>query len=209
MQKPPLTLGMSWPVLFHLWQTKFGLVLVLYIETVTKTIATSHTSSLCVVRKSPKIVEVLYPVLISNQNPGISNPSVPKSPPNFLRYCMQTQNAGISNPNVFMLWFGTRFQKSGQSRSPRHCHLVSNQRKHFLKPFPSFDYPPFIQSTRDCLRLVHTKLKLQSTCFRLATGSKIGVNGTMLIQCNPTAFYQSEASWKPARLQSEANRLQI
>ena len=35
------------------------------------------------------------------------------------------------------------------------------------------------------------------TGFWLASDSKIGVNGTMLYPCNPTAFYQSEASWKP------------
>ena len=39
------------------------------------------------------------------------------------------------------------------------------------------------------LRLIHTKLKLQPTGFRLASDSKIGVNGTMLYQCNPTASY--------------------
>ena len=44
------------------------------------------------------------------------------------------------------------------------------------------------------LRLVHTKLKLQPTGFRLASDSEIGVNETMLYQCNPSAFYQSEAS---------------
>ena len=35
------------------------------------------------------------------------------------------------------------------------------------------------------------------TGSRLASDSKIGVNGTMLYQYNPTVFYQSEASWKP------------
>ena len=33
--------------------------------------------------------------------------------------------------------------------------------------------------------------------FQLASDSKIGVNGTMLCQCNPTVFYQSEPSLKP------------
>ena len=47
------------------------------------------------------------------------------------------------------------------------------------------------------LRLVHSKLKLQPTVFQLASDSKIGVNGAMLHQYNPTAFYQSEASLKP------------
>ena len=47
------------------------------------------------------------------------------------------------------------------------------------------------------------------TSFRLAPDCKIGVNGTMLYQCNPTAFYQSEVSLKPVGSQSEANRLQI
>ena len=47
------------------------------------------------------------------------------------------------------------------------------------------------------LRPTHTKLKLQLTGFRLAFDSKIGVNGTMLYQCIPTLFYQSEASLKP------------
>ena len=35
------------------------------------------------------------------------------------------------------------------------------------------------------------------TGFRLVSDSKIGVNGTMLHQCNPIVFYQSEASPKP------------
>ena len=34
------------------------------------------------------------------------------------------------------------------------------------------------------------------TGFWLASDCKIGVNGTMLYQCNPTAFYQLEASLK-------------
>ena len=45
--------------------------------------------------------------------------------------------------------------------------------------------------------------------FWLASDSKIGVNGTMLHQCNPTAFYQSEASLERVGSQSEASRLQI
>ena len=47
------------------------------------------------------------------------------------------------------------------------------------------------------------------TSFWLASDSKIGVNGAMLYQCNPTAFYQSEASLKRVGSQSEASRLQI
>ena len=47
------------------------------------------------------------------------------------------------------------------------------------------------------------------TSFRLVLDSKIGVNGTILYQCNPMAFYQSEASLKPVGSQSEASRLQI
>ena len=47
------------------------------------------------------------------------------------------------------------------------------------------------------------------TGSRLVSNSKIGVNGTMLHQCNPTAFYQSEASLKQVGSQSEASRLQI
>ena len=35
------------------------------------------------------------------------------------------------------------------------------------------------------------------TGSRLASDSKISVNGTMLYQCNPIAFYQSGASLKP------------
>ena len=34
------------------------------------------------------------------------------------------------------------------------------------------------------------------TGSRLASDSKISVNGTMLYQCNPTAFHQSEANLK-------------
>ena len=59
------------------------------------------------------------------------------------------------------------------------------------------------------LRLVQTKLKLQPTGFRLASDSKISVNGTILCQCNPTAFYQSETSLKQIGSQSEASQLQI
>ena len=47
------------------------------------------------------------------------------------------------------------------------------------------------------------------TGFRLASDSKIGVNETMLYQCNPTAFYQFETSLKQVGSQSEASRLQI
>ena len=36
----------------------------------------------------------------------------------------------------------------------------------------------------------------------LASDTKIGVNRTMLYQCNPTALYQSEASLKPVRSDS-------
>ena len=43
----------------------------------------------------------------------------------------------------------------------------------------------------------------------LALDSKIGVNGTMLYQCNPTSFYQSEASWKPVWSQSVANLILV
>ena len=47
-----------------------------------------------------------------------------------------------------------------------------------------------IQVELSSLRLIiHTKLKLQPTGFRLASDSKIGVIGTMLYQCNPTASY--------------------
>ena len=45
--------------------------------------------------------------------------------------------------------------------------------------------------------------------FWLASDSKIGVNGTMLYQCNPTAFDQSEGTMKWVGSQSEASRLQI
>ena len=51
---------------------------------------------------------------------------------------------------------------------------------------------------------VHSDSVLKNTFFPclffviwLASDSKIGVNGTMLYQCNPTTFYQSEASLKP------------
>ena len=37
------------------------------------------------------------------------------------------------------------------------------------------------------------------TSFWLTSDSKIGVNGTMLHQCNPTVFYQSKASLKLVR----------
>ena len=47
------------------------------------------------------------------------------------------------------------------------------------------------------------------TGFRLVSDSKIGVNETMLHQCNPTAFDQSEASLERVGSQSEASRLQI
>ena len=47
------------------------------------------------------------------------------------------------------------------------------------------------------------------TGSRLASDYKIGVNETMLYQCNPTAFYQSGASLKRVGSQSEASRLQI
>ena len=47
------------------------------------------------------------------------------------------------------------------------------------------------------------------TGFWLASDSKIGVNGTMLYQCNPITFYQSEASLKWVGSQSEASQLQI
>ena len=50
---------------------------------------------------------------------------------------------------------------------------------------------------------------LLQTGFRLASDSSIGVNGTMLYQCNPTAFCQSEASMKPVGSQSEASQWQI
>ena len=45
------------------------------------------------------------------------------------------------------------------------------------------------------------------TCFRLASDSKIDVNGTILYQCNPVTFYLSEASLKRVGSQSEASRL--
>ena len=47
------------------------------------------------------------------------------------------------------------------------------------------------------------------TGFWLASDYKIGVNETMLHQCNPTAFYQSGASLKRVGSQFEASRLQI
>ena len=43
------------------------------------------------------------------------------------------------------------------------------------------------------------------TGFWLVSDSKIGVNGTMLHQCNPTAFYQSEASLKLVWSELEAS----
>ena len=39
----------------------------------------------------------------------------------------------------------------------------------------------------------------------MAPDSKIGVNGTMLYQCNATTFYQSEGSLKPVGSQSETS----
>ena len=57
--------------------------------------------------------------------------------------------------------------------------------------------PIYINHTQKLLKARSTKTKLQLTCFRLDSDPKIGVNGTMLYQCNPTAFNQSEASWKP------------
>ena len=63
----------------------------------------------------------------------------------------------------------------------------------------------------EALCFIHTKYKISTdwlqTDSRLASDSKIGVNGTMLYQCNPTAFYQSEASLKRVGSQSEARRL--
>ena len=49
------------------------------------------------------------------------------------------------------------------------------------------------------------KLKLQLTGSRLASYSKIDVNGTMQNQCNQTVFL----CLKPVGSQSEASRLQF
>ena len=46
---------------------------------------------------------------------------------------------------------------------------------------------------------------LLQTGTRLASDSKIGVNWTMIYQCNQTTFYQSEASLKPVGSQLEAS----
>ena len=66
----------------------------------------------------------------------------------------------------------------------------------------------FSPNTADLLMISKCALKARShqikiatdwlqTGFRLASDSIIGVNGAILYQCNPIAFYQSEASWKP------------
>ena len=52
--------------------------------------------------------------------------------------------------------------------------------------------PPLLNPLLQYLRLIHTKLKLQPTGFRLASNwlliLKFGVNGTMLYQYNPLHF---------------------
>ena len=80
------------------------------------------------------------------------------------------------------------------------AHFVP--RRNFL--FYTFNWWSFYP-----LCFIHTKLKLQPTGFRLASDCKIGVNETMLYQCNPTAFYQSGASLKSVWSQSVANLILV
>ena len=62
----------------------------------------------------------------------------------------------------------------------------------------SKDHDKFGAATKSvCLKVHSHQIKIVTdwlqTGIWLASDSKICVNGTMLYQCNPTAFYQSEA----------------
>ena len=67
-----------------------------------------------------------------------------------------------------------------------------------------------MNTEQQILKVRSHQIKIATDWFQtgcqLASDSKTGVNGTT---CNPTAFFQSEASLKPVGSQSEASRLQF